>query len=337
MTARANETPLDRPARAGRTSLRTRFGRSPVSTALPAVVMLIVTLAVNAMLQPGFFAADSVSSNLQSAAPVVLVCIAQAVIVLTGELDLSVGAGISLVNCLLSALPGLGWGPWETCVAALAAALACGAVNGILVGHFRQNALIATFATGAIWFGLALALMPQPGGAVPEALGTAFAANLGWLPVAALPMVFALALWAILQRHRLGRRLIATGSDQDAVFKAGLSVSRLKIFGYLLGWLFVFLAAACISAQTASGDARLGLSYTLTSVAAVVIGGISLAGGRGSMLGATCGAFVLVLIGNVVYFAGVPSNYQEVFKGAVVMIALAFTFVGSRKNGGARE
>jgi ribose transport system permease protein len=332
MTARVNGTSLAQPRRHGNASLRTRFARSRASTALPAVVMLIVTLAVNAVLQPDFFTADSLSSNLQSAAPVVLICIAQAVIVLSGELDLSVGAGISLVNCLLAALPGLGWGPWETYGTALAAALGCGAINGILVGHFRQSSLIATFATGAIWFGLALTLMPQPGGAVPETLSSAFAANLGWVPVAALPMVFAFLLWTIIQRHRFGRRLIATGSDPDAVFKAGLSVSRIKILSYLLGWLFVFIAAVCISAQTASGDARLGLSYTLTSVAAVVIGGISLAGGRGSMLGAVCGAFVLVLIGNVVYFAGVPSNYQEVFKGAVVMIALAFTFVGSRKS-----
>src|SRR3546814_15992464 len=86
-----------------------------------------------------------------------------------------------------------------------------------------------------------------------------------------------------------------------------------------------------MSAQTMSGDARLGLPYMLSSVAAVVIGGISLAGGRGSMTGAVCGACILVLLGNIIYFAGIPSNYQEMFKGAVVMIALAFPFVAGRK------
>src|SRR3546814_15184990 len=88
-----------------------------------------------------------------------------------------------------------------------------------------------------------------------------------------------------------------------------------------------------MSAQTMSGDARLGLPYMLSSVAAVVIGGISLAGGRGSMTGAVCGACILVLLGNIIYFAGIPSNYQEMFKGAVVMIALAFTFVAGRTIG----
>jgi ribose transport system permease protein len=125
--------------------------------------------------------------------------------------------------------------------------------------------------------------------------------------------------------------LIATGSSADAVFKSGVDTRLVKLLGYVLAWLFVFGAALCISAQTSSGDARLGLPYTLNSVAAVVVGGISLAGGRGSMLGAICGALVLVLIGNVVYFAGIPSNYQEVFKGAVILLALGCTFIGARK------
>ncbi|HEY2024796.1 ABC transporter permease [Paraburkholderia sp.] len=306
--------------------------RSRNSSALPGVVMLLIVVAANAYLQPDFFSADSLSSNLQNAAPVILVCMAQAVIVLLGELDLSVGAGISLINCVLAAVPSLaGWGTASTCIAALAIALAAGVCNGLLVGYLRQSALIATFATGAIWFGGALLLMPQPGGAVPEILGDWFAMRVGVFPLAAIPVLAAWALWAVLQRHRFGRRLIATGSSPDAVFKSGVDTRLVKLLGYVLAWLFVFGAALCISAQTSSGDARLGLPYTLNSVAAVVIGGISLAGGRGSMLGAICGALVLVLIGNVVYFAGIPSNYQEVFKGAVILLALGCTFIGARR------
>jgi ribose transport system permease protein len=313
-----------------RSGVHTAWSR--VATALPSVVMLLVVVACNAFLQPDFFSADSLSSNLQNAAPVILICMAQAVVVLVGELDLSMGAGISLVNCVLASVPALtGWGTGLTCLAALVAALAAGVCNGLLVGYFRQSALIATFATGAIWFGGALLLMPQPGGAVPQALGDWFAMRVGVLPLAAVPPLAAVLIWAVLQRHRFGRRLIATGSSADAVFKSGIDTRLIKLLAYVLAWLFVFGAAVCISAQTSSGDARLGLPYTLNSVAAVVIGGISLAGGRGSMLGAICGALVLVLIGNVIYFAGIPSNYQEVFKGAVIVIALGFTFVSARR------
>lgn len=310
-----------------------KAARARAVTALPALLMLVAVVIANAWLQPDFLTADSIASNMQNAAPVILICMAQAVVVLMGELDLSVGAGISLVNCVLAAAPDhLGWGLGTTCVAALAVALVAGACNGLLVGYSRQSALIATFATGAVWFGCSLMLIPQPGGTVPDALGEWFAGRIGALPVAALPVLAAIVLWAVLQRHRFGRRLIATGSNADAMFKAGIDVRLVKLLGYMLAWLFVFAAAVCLTAQTASGDARLGLPYTLNSVAAVVIGGISLAGGRGTMLGAVCGALVLTLIGNVVYFAGIPSNYQELFKGAVIVVALGFTFVGARRR-----
>jgi len=326
---------LPRPVRATarpERRVRQRLAAACPASAVPAVVMLLAVVACNAWLQPDFFSAESLGSLLQNAAPVLLVCMAQAIIVLVGELDLSVGAGISLVNCLLAGLPArAGLGTGTTCAVALAAALVAGLCNGFLVGYLRQSALVCTFATGAILFGIALTVMPQPGGAVPEVLGTLYAQRLGPVPLAAVPLVLAALLWIGLQRHRLGRRLIATGSNADAALKSGIDIRVVKLLAYGIAWLLVFASAACISAETASGDARLGLSYTLNSVAAVVIGGISLAGGRGSMIGAACGGLVLVLIGNVVYFAGIPSNYQEVFKGAVIVLALGFTFVGSRR------
>jgi ribose transport system permease protein len=92
------------------------------------------------------------------------------------------------------------------------------------------------------------------------------------------------------------------------------------------------LSALAISAQTLSGDARLGLPYMLTSIAALVIGGISLAGGRGSVWGAVFGALALGLIANVIYFAGIPSIYQEFFKGVVICVALSFTFIVGRRR-----
>jgi len=122
--------------------------------------------------------------------------------------------------------------------------------------------------------------------------------------------------------------LMAVGSDPVAAFQSGIDVRVVKLLGYVFAWFFVFCAALSLSAQTASGDARLGLPYTLSSIAGVVLGGISLAGGRGSMLGALGGALTLALIGNVIYFAGIPSNYQELVKGSVLVVAISFSFWG---------
>ncbi|GAB4072025.1 ABC transporter permease [Ancylobacter sonchi] len=292
---------------------------------VPVLGMSAVIVAVNAWLQPSFFDASSIASNLASLAPLILVSVAQAIVILNRELDLSMGAGVSLLNCLLASFApySLGGVPGQL-AATLGVALLLGATNGVLVAVLGLPSLIATFATSALWFGGALAIMPQPGGAVGEAIGDAYYATVAGVPVPLLVIAGAMALWMLVSRHRVGRWIVVTGSSPAAVFQAGISLIRVRLGAYLLAWFFVFLSAVAISAQTLSGDARLAQSYTLGSIAACVIGGISLRGGKGSPWGALLGAVVLGVIGNVIYFAGIPSSWQEFTKGLIVVGALGF-------------
>lgn len=300
---------------------------------LPSLGMLIAVFAINAALQHDLLTRGSLSSNIATFAPTVLVSAAQAIIVLSGELDLSVGTGVLMLNCALATLPELaGWGLWQALAATFAMALAAGAVNGILVAYLRLPSLIVTFATSAIWFGVALTFCPQPGGSIDPGFGDFYARSVGGVPVALILILAALGTWSLLQRYPLGRQLMAVGGNPVAAFHAGIDVRWVKLRTYCLAWCFVYLGALAISAQTLSGDLRLGLPYTLTSVAAVVIGGISLAGGRGSVWGAAFGAIALGLVANVIYFAGIPSIYQEFFKGIVICIALSFTFIVGRRK-----
>ncbi|MBV8704963.1 MAG: ABC transporter permease [Acetobacteraceae bacterium] len=310
----------------GWTSLR----RSGVA---PALAMLVAVVALNAWLQPNFFTQVSLSSNIATFAPTILACVAQAIIVLNGELDLSLGAGVSLINCALASIPAsAAGGPGVVVALALLLSLTLGAVNGLLVAYAGLPSLVGTFATGAIWYGLALAIMPQPGGEVAASLGDFYAGDVAGLPVPLLIVAAAMLGWVVLGRHRLGRRLIAVGSNRSSAFQAGVPVRRVKLLAYVTAWGLVFLSALSISSQTLSGDAQLGQSYTLTSVAAVVIGGISLAGGRGTPWGALVGALVLGIIANVIYFAGIPSIWQEFFKGLVIVAALAFMVFEQRQR-----
>lgn len=301
------------------------------SGTVPALAMLAVAVGLNAWLQPSFFSRASLESNIATFAPTILACVAQAVIVLGGELDLSLGAGVSLINCVLAAVPvaAVG-GPGAVAALALVLALGLGAANGLLVAYAGLPSLVATFATGAIWYGLALAIMPQPGGEIDASVGDVYAGDLAGLPVPLLLVAAAMAGWMLLGRHRLGRRLVAVGSNPAAAFQAGVPVRRVKLLAYVAAWALVFLSALAISSQTLSGDAQLGQGYTLTSVAAVVIGGLSLAGGRGSPWGALVGALVLGIIANVIYFADIPSIWQEFFKGLVIVAALAFMVLERR-------
>ena len=300
---------------------------------LPSLGMLIVVFAINVALQPHLLTRGSLSSNIATFAPTILVSAAQAIIVLSGELDLSVGTGVSMLNCALATLPELaGWGLWPTLGATFAIAVMAGATNGVLVAYVRLPSLIVTFATSAIWFGIALFFRPQPGGSVDPVFGDFYAGSVWGVPIALIFVLVALGLWSTLQRYPLGRQLLAVGGNPVAAFHAGIDVRWVKFCGYCIAWCFVYLGSLAISAQTLSGDSRLGLPYTLTSVAAVVIGGISLAGGRGSVWGAAFGAIALGLVANVIYFAGIPSIYQEFFKGIVICIALSFTFIVGRRK-----
>lgn len=297
----------------------------------PGLLMLLVVTGLNIALQPDFFSSSSLSGNIATFAPTILICVAQAVIVLSRELDLSLGAGVSLINCVMASLPQdkVG-GPLGVIAIALLMALLLGAVNGLIVAYAGLPSLVATFATGAVWFGLALTLMPQPGGVISDAIGDGYAGTLLGIPVPLLIIAGAMAAWILMARHRAGRRIFAVGSNPEAAAVAGIAIRRTKLLAYLAGWLLVGLGAIAISAQTMSGDPRLGQSYTLASVAAVVIGGISLGGGRGTPWGALVGALVLGLVTNVIYFAGIASSWQEFVKGLVIVAALGFMVLEGR-------
>ncbi|HEX3982679.1 MAG TPA: ABC transporter permease [Acidisoma sp.] len=299
----------------------------------PGLLMLLVVVTLNIALQPDFFSGSSLSGNIATFAPTILICVAQAVIVLSRELDLSLGAGVSLINCVMASLPQdrLG-GPLGVIAVAVVVALLLGAVNGLLVAYAGLPSLVTTFATGAVWFGLALTIMPQPGGVISDAIGDGYAGTLLGIPVPLLIIAVAMAAWALLARHRAGRRILAVGSNPDAARDAGIPLHRTKLLAYLVAWILVCLGAIAISAQTMSGDPRLGQSYTLASVAAVVIGGISLGGGRGTPWGALIGALVLGLVTNVIYFAGISSSWQEFVKGLVIVAALGFMMLEGRRR-----
>ncbi|HTH99591.1 MAG TPA: ABC transporter permease [Acidisoma sp.] len=300
---------------------------------IPSLLMLLVVLALNARLQPHFFGLPSLEANIATFTPTIMICLAQAVIVLSRELDLSLGAGVSLINCFMAVVPAYAvGGPWALMGLALLMALGLGAINGLIITVLKLPSLIATFATGAVWYGLALTFMPQPGGEIDETIGNVYGDTVLGVPVPLLIVFAALLLWTVLSRHRLGRRIVAVGSNPVAAYQAGIPVPAVKFTAYLVAWLLVGLGALSISAQTLSGDAGVGTAYTLTSVAAVVIGGISLGGGRGTPWGALIGALVLGIVTNVIYFAGIPSIWQEFFKGLVVVAALGFMVLEQRRT-----
>jgi len=261
-----------------------------------------------------------------------LVAMAQTLVVLTAGIDLSVGMVFVLANCLASHLvvgtpvqTGLG------VVAVLAAGLLCGAINGLIVIYGRLQPIVTTLATGAIYFGIALALRPVPGGDVNAELADAVTGRL-WetIPAALAALAGIVVLICIpYRRSVLGRAAYAVGSSEPAAYMSGVPIGRAKLLAYSLSGLLASCGGLMLTFLTYSGEASAatGGTYTLNSIAAVVLGGVSLYGGLGSAIGAIFGAFVLRTIGDLLFVFDFDPLWQPLFQGVILLVAVSLASV----------
>jgi len=294
------------------------------NSSFPSFLMLVLLVAVNAVLQPNFFSYQVFRINFLTFTPLILVSLAQATVILVGAVDLSLGAGISLVTAVMASLMGDSTASIVLVVlVGVGVALFLSVFNGFFIGVIGPPPLIMTFATSTIWFGAALLLMPHPGGYIPEAYYGLYTASIGgFLPAPVAVLIVAMLFCLLLGRSRAFRHVYAVGGNEKAARASGINVTRTKIFAFLVSGVFVAMAALCVVGQTATGDARSGQGFTLNSVAAAVIGGIAFSGGKGNYLGAAMGGIILGLLINIIYFANITSFYQEFMKGVIIIVAL---------------
>lgn len=296
--------------------------------------LLAVVVVTNAVLQPTFFDSYSIASSFATFVPLTLVALAQTVVILTGGIDLSIGASVTLASVV--AVVVMQGADQRTAVGAAVAVItgaACGTVNGIAVALLRLQPIIVTFATASVFAGAALLVLPRPGGAVPSVLTRGYRADVLGVPVTVLLVLLVVAGWFLMARTRLLRHVYAVGGDARAAYASTVPVTRVRVLAYALCGALGGLAAVALLANSGSGDPFVGLDLTLGSVAAVVIGGTVLTGGKGSGLGSIMGALVLALIANVIFFAGVPTNVRPLVSGLVIVIAIAVSATTSSRKG----
>ncbi len=291
------------------------------------LAILCVVFAIYVSVHPRGLSPRVLESLANSGASLAFVAIAQTFPVLTGGLDLSVGGIVALTNGVASIL--LNGSPVEIVFGALvvmATGLGFGLLNGILVVRGRLQPVIVTLATGAFFSGLALMVRPQPGGNVDPDLGDFFVGSLApYVPTSLVTLLLlGWIVWYPLRRSSLGRGMFAAGSAPEAGMLSGLNVNRSIIAAYALSGLFCSFAGLFLSLQALAGDPRIGVPYTINSIAAVVIGGIALRGGSGTILSAIVGAFTLRAINSILLFSGMPPLSQPFFEGFILVIAIAF-------------
>jgi ribose transport system permease protein len=306
---------------------RSRFQHFTIQSA-PLLLALII-LAGMAALYIGLFyrqlsrfpGSFEWTSVVNTSMPLVFAGVGQSVVVLTRGLDLSVGGMIDLTNGLAathmhsSAGSMLAWS-----LVVLLVGAAGGAINGALVAYGRLQPILVTLATLSIFQGLAIKVLPEPGGAVPLEYTKIMANPNG--PYGLVFIVFVAAVWLVFRRTRFGVSVYAIGNDAEAARAHGVRVRAVQIGAYVLGGTFAAAGGLFLAATTTSGDATSGDVFVLTSIAAVVLGGISFFGGRGSAIGTVAGAFILTLLINVLFFASIDPLYQSFFQGLFLIVAV---------------
>ena len=305
-----------------------RFHLRDARTTLSAAGVFILLFALYTLNHPAGFSANVVQTAANKGVLLAFVAVGQTFVVLTAGIDLSVGAIFILANCLASVL--VTGSPAQVAlglVAVLATGIACGLVNGALVVYGRLQPIVATIASGAIYFGLALSLRPEPGGDVDSTLADAFTGQLaGGVPASVVVLLAVLVLvWVPFRRSLLGRAVYAVGSAEGSAYLSGLPIRRARLLAYALAGLFAALGGLMLAFFTYSGEASAtnASTYTLDSIAAIVIGGVSLFGGAGSAIGAVFGALIFRTINDLLFVFDLDPLWQPLFLGLVLLGAVS--------------
>ncbi|MDX3976019.1 ABC transporter permease [Shinella sp.] len=295
---------------------------------LTALVIFVLMFVIYTANHPAGFTANVVQTAANKGVLLAFIAMAQTLVVITAGIDLSIGMIFLLTNCLASWL--VVGTPLETAfgaVVVLAVGALCGAINGAIVIYGRLQPIVATIATGAVYFGIALLLRPFPGGSVNEDLADALTGRIfGSVPASLVALAAVVVLvWVPFSRSVYGRAAYAAGSSETAAYMSGMPIRRGKFLAYTLAGFVAAIGGLFLTFFTYTGDAAYasGNAYTLFSIAAVVLGGVSLFGGKGSAIGAVFGALAFRTIGDLLFVFDLDPLWQPLFQGLILLAAVS--------------
>lgn len=295
--------------------------------ALFALILLVVSISVNFILQPNLFARDTLNSNMRVFLPLILLSAGQAVVILGGGIDISVGAIVSIINTILATRVGLEGSPqamWQYVALSLLVGILAGALNGFFIAYLRLQPIITTYATSFLYGGLALFILPNPGGGIPASTAGLYRNNMPLgLPLAFFVIAILLGVWAYLRSTRYGNFLYAVGGKAQAAYETAVPVVWVQFSTYVISGLMAALSGIAITMLSGSGNAEIGAAMTLNSITAVVIGGTSLSGGIGGVAGPVMGAMTLGFVQNIISFARIDTWWETLVKALIIVLALA--------------
>jgi ribose transport system permease protein len=302
------------------------------------VFVLLVALILYWSTIPAAWGSFDVQSLAIDALPFAFAAMAQAVVIISGGIDLSVGSLMGLMNALsakymidMSTREAFAFAVLLIAVAALA-----GALTGAIITVTRIADIIVTLAMLFVWAGLALVVLEVPGGGAPQDYLNLGVGTTGsqWIPTPLIILlVVLLCFWTPIRWTKPGLAIYAIGSSRNAAFLSGISVARTRIGAYALGGALAGCGGLALTATSGIGDPLSGQYYTLNSVAAVVLGGVSLLGGIGGLIGPVMAAFALTLVKSILILKGVDQNWAQVIQGTLIVVVVMIGGLALRQKG----
>ncbi|AGY81923.1 MULTISPECIES: ABC transporter permease [Carnobacterium] len=299
---------------------------------LGPLLALIVLVILVSIVNPSFIAPTNLLNLLRQVSTNALIAFGMTFVIITGGIDLSVGSTLALSSALMAGTIAAGMDPLLAMILSLVVGTVFGAVNGLLITKGNMAPFIATLATMTIYRGLTLV---YTNGNPITGIGDSFIFKFvgrGYLfgipfPVVLMIVSFIL-LYILLHKMTFGRKTFAIGGNEKASFIAGIKNDRIKTGIYALSGLMASLAGIIITSRLDSAQPTAGTSYEMDAIASVVLGGTSLSGGRGRLVGTLIGALIIGTLNNGMNLLGISSFYQQVVKGIVIIIAVLL----DRKN-----
>jgi rhamnose transport system permease protein len=297
-------------------------------------VVLVALIAIGAAISPVFLSGRNFANLVSAVIEVAIMSLPMALIIIVGEIDLSVESMVGLSAAIVGALYAAGWPVEAAIVVALLVGAMGGLLNGILVTRARLPSLVVTLGTLALYRGLALVVLETRGvSSFPDwfstfGFGTLPGVPVPWPFVIYLGLAFILAL--LLHRTWIGRQLYAIGKNQSAARFSGVEVTRIKLWLFVLSGTVAALAGVILVAHYASARADVGTGLTLVVVTIVLLGGVDIFGGRGTIPGVVLAFFTLAVLGNVLRLTNVSSDIQSIVVGLLLVVSVVVPTVARR-------
>ncbi|WP_435169236.1 ABC transporter permease [Falsirhodobacter sp. 1013] len=299
-----------------------RLLHSPL--ALPLIGLIVVSVLMG-FASDNFFSVSNIFNVLRQVSIVAILAVGMTFVILTGGIDLSVGAVMALAGTIAAGLMvNFGMPGWVGLLAGLGVGVVLGVFNGFMVAWGRMPAIIVTLATMGIARGLGLIYSGgYPISGIPSWISWFGVGRIGIVPVPVIAMVIVYAVaWVLLQRTAFGRHVYAIGGNELAAKLSGVKTQRVKLAVYAISGVTAAIAALILTGRLMSGQPNAGVGFELDAIAAVVLGGTAIAGGRGLILGTLIGAILLGILNNGLNLMGINPYMQDVIKGLIILLAI---------------